>query len=287
MTTIRRKYAYWGYLFILPAFAYYLVVFFYPLVSSAYSSFHDINLLAGRFTFVGLDKYRTVLANTDFHSSVWVTIRYVAMYVPTVLVISLLLAVLISKLPARIAGSVIVLLILPFISARVTAGMIWNWILDPFLGVVNSVTGSNIQWFRGIDSALFSVVIVGIWLRIGFNVIILLGSMRSISQEIFEASVIDGAGAVRQFFAITVPLINPTILLIITLDIINSFRVFGEIISTTEGGPGGATKSIMIYLVQDVFPFDYGRAAAISVMVIVVLLSVSIVQRLFRRSVQY
>ncbi|MCG8478003.1 MAG: sugar ABC transporter permease, partial [Spirochaetales bacterium] len=111
--------------------------------------------------------------------------------------------------------------------------------------------------------------------------------MRSISREIFEASVIDGAGAARQFFAITVPLINPTILLIITLDIINSFRVFGEIISTTEGGPGGATESIMIYLVQDVFPFDYGRASAISVMVIVFLLSVSIVQRLFRRSVQY
>lgn len=285
--SLKRKYTIAGILFIAPALIYYLMVFFYPLISAVYSSFFKINILANTYKFIGLKNFTDTVMSQDFLHSVRVTFLYIAMFLPVIMVISVVLSVFVTKLPAKMSGFFIVIFILPFISANVTAGMIWNWILDPILGVVNSVTGSSISWFRGSNTALLSVVIVGVWLRIGFNVLILVGSIKGIPQEVYEAATIDGAHGLKKFFRITYPLINPTIVLVLTLEVIRSFRVFGEIMSTTGGGPGGATKSIMIYLIKDVFPLSYGRATAISVLLVIFLVIVSGLQRLLKKSIQY
>jgi len=286
-TLLEKKYAISGLLFIAPAFIYYLAVFFYPLLSAIYSSFFRVNVLANQFTFIGWKNYVDTISGQDFQHSVRVTLSYIAMFVPMIMIISVSLSLFITQFPPKVSSFFIVIFILPFISANVTAGMIWNFILDPVIGIVNTVTGSSLAWFRGTQTALFSVVIVGVWLRIGFDVIILVGSIKGIPQEIYEAARIDGAHGWKQFFHITYPLINPTIILVLTLEVINSFRVFGEIMSTTGGGPGGATKSLMIHLIKDVFPISYGRASAISILLVVSLIIISVLQRLLKKSVQY
>ncbi|WP_319472809.1 sugar ABC transporter permease [uncultured Sphaerochaeta sp.] len=285
--SLNRKYAIAGILFVAPAFIYYLAIFFYPLLSAVYSSFFKVNILANQYTFVGLKNYVETISSQDFQHSVKVTFLYIGMFIPIIMITTIALSIFVTQFPSRISGFFIVLFILPFISANVTAGMIWNFILDPVLGIVNNLTGSSLKWFRGADTALFSVVIVGLWLRIGFDVLILVGSIRGIPPEVYEASKLDGAHGLKQFFYITYPLINPTVVLVLTLEVIRSFRVFGEIMSTTGGGPGGATKSLMIYLIKDVFPLSYGRASAVSILLVFFMIVLSLLQRFLKKNVQY
>jgi ABC-type sugar transport system permease subunit len=247
----------------------------------------------GSWTFNGLKNYTNLFNRADFIRSVKVTFQYVVMLVPTLTVICLWVANTVSQMKPKASGISTTIIFLPFMVAMVSAGIIWDWVFDPGFGIVNTVLQFfNVSplpgWLRSSDTALLSTVIITIWIRCPFSIMILYGGMRNVPEELYEAADLDGVNPFQRFFKLTLPLINPQLVLALTLDMIFAFRAFDQIYSATMGGPGGATRTVMIYLIVNVFIENYGMASAITVLALLFLFVISVLQQiLFKRVVEY
>jgi multiple sugar transport system permease protein len=288
-----NRYSVHGILFVLPAVVYFLAVFFYPLVLALWNSFNRVNLISKESTWVGLRNYLKLLRSEELGSSVKITVLYVLLTVPATFVLSLLLSVTVAGMRRGAFLLFSTLFFLPFVTSAVSAGMIWGWVLDPNFGIVNTVLRAlgmrrNVLWLRSMKTALVSVAIIAVWMRLGFDILIFTSGLLGISPSYYEAARIEGASEAQRFFLITLPFLNPQMVMVLMLELIFAFRAFGTINVTTEGGPGGATKTLMIYLMKDLFHYDFGAASALTVLVMVFLISISVLQRVFlRRVVQY
>ena len=216
------------------------------------------------------------------------------MVVPSIMVLSLLISNIIAGMKKQRAINIFsTIFFLPLVASMVSAGMIWDWILDPTLGIVNNVLGAvgiehNLKWLRSPESALPAVVIIGVWIRVAFGIIIFTGGLEGIPQDYYEVAEIDGASSVKKFFRITLPLLNPQVIMVLTIELIFAFKAFDQIYVATKGGPAGATKTVMIYLLKDVFHRDYGAASVITVTLLLFLFLISFLQRQFlRKAVEY
>ena len=288
-----NRYSKYGFFFAAPAFLYFLAVFFYPLFLSLWDSFRRIEFISHTNKWVGLTQYSILFTDQRFYQSAGVTGLYVLITVPSLIILALILAGGVTSMGRRTRNALSVIYFLPVVSSMVAAGIVWQWLLDPTLGLVNNVLqaigiNTSIRWFLGPSTSLISVVIVGVWARVGFDLILLSGAMLTVPEVYYEASVMDGLGRIGQFFRITLPLINPQIVVVSTLELIFAFQVFDQINVTTHGGPGVATNTVMIYLINDVFSVDYGEACALTAVLLAVLFLVSYLQRrVVRRAVQY
>lgn len=285
---VRKKYALAGFLFVLPSFIYYLFIFLYPLILSFVNSFSKVNFLAGTSFFVGLDNYQNLFLRSDFWQAVRVTALYVIMTVPLLIVVALWIANALAKLKGRMGLVLTTLVFLPFIVSMVSAGMIWDWLFDPNLGLINSVLrfcgmSNPPSWLRNPDTALFATVIITLWIRSPFSIMILLGGIKTVPESLYEAAELDGVSASQRFFHITLPLINPQLIMVLTLETIFAFKAFDQIYVATGGGPAGSTKTLMIYMIKDLFNQNYGMASALTVLLLLVLLCISLAQQLFLR----
>jgi ABC-type sugar transport system permease subunit len=290
---IQQKYSVTGALFLLPSFVIYICVFFYPLLLCFFNSFGKVNLILGSWTFNGLKNYTNLFRREDFIRAVKVTAQYVLMLVPTLLILCLWVANTVSRMKSKASGISTTLIFLPFMVAMVTAGIIWDWVFDPTFGIVNTIlSGIGVAnppgWLRSSDYALISTVIITIWIRCPFSIMILYGGMKNVPEELYEAAELEGINPFQRFFKLTLPLINPQLVLAFTLDMIFAFRAFDQIYSATMGGPGGATRTVMIYLIVNVFIENYGMASAMTVLVILALFVISFLQQtLLKRVVEY
>ena len=288
-----NRYSIYGILFILPAFIYFLAVFFYPLILAFWNSLNRVNLISKEYHWMGFRNYARLFNSPDFYRSVKITFLYVVMSTPTTIVFSLLLSVTIVNMRKRAFLVFSTLFFLPFVTSAVSAGMIWGWILDPNFGIVNTILRvfgmkQNILWLRSAKTALASVALIGVWMRLGFDILIFTSGLLSISPSYYEAARIEGASSLQNFRFITFPFLNPQVVMVMILELIFAFRVFGTISVTTDGGPGGATKALMIYLMRDLLHYDFGTASALTVLMMLFLIAISVVQRiLLRRVVQY
>lgn len=282
----RRKYALAGFLFVLPSFIYYLLVFLYPLILSFINSFSEINIIAGSRTFTGLTNYKNLFSRVTFYKSIMVTLRYVIISVPLMLIFDLLMANILAFIKGKKGALLITLSFIPFFVSMVSAGMIWDWLMDPNLGLINTVLSflgvTNLPlWLRGTETALYSAIIINLWIRCPFGILIFIGGVKNIPQSYYEAAMIDGASAIKRFFKITLPLLNPQIIMVLTLETIFGFKIFDTIYASTGGGPAGSTKTVMIYLIKDVYQKDYGMASAITVLLVLCLFTISLLQQVF------
>jgi ABC-type sugar transport system permease subunit len=290
---VRKKYALAGFLFVLPSFIYYLFIFLYPLGLSFVNSFSKVNFLAGTRLFVGLDNYRSLFLRSDFWQAVGVTGLYVVMTVPLLIVVALWVANALAKFKGRGGLFLTTIVFLPFIVSMVSAGMIWDWLFDPNLGLINSVLRfAGVQnppsWLRSPDTALWATVVITLWIRSPFSIMILLGGIKTVPESLYEAAELDGVSAVQRFFHITLPLINPQLIMVLTLETIFAFKAFDQIYVATGGGPAGSTKTLMIYMIKDLFNQNYGMASALTVLLLLVLFCISLAQQLFlRKKVEY
>ncbi|GHV91097.1 ABC transporter permease [Spirochaetia bacterium] len=290
---IQHKYSIAGACFLLPSLIVYFCVFFYPLILCFINSFGKVNLILGSWTFNGLKNYTNLFKRADFIRAVQVTFQYVLMLVPTLLVLCLWVANTVSQMKPRASGISTTIIFLPFMVAMVSAGIIWDWVFDPGFGIVNTVLSflgmtTPPGWLRSSETALLSTVIITIWIRCPFSIMILYGGMRNVPEELYEAAEIDGVNPFQRFFKLTLPLINPQLVLSLTLDMIFAFRAFDQIYSATMGGPGGATRTVMIYLIVNVFIENYGMASAITVLALLFLFVISVLQQaLLKRVVEY
>jgi ABC-type sugar transport system permease subunit len=290
---IQQKYSMTGAVFLLPSLVIYICVFFYPLLLCFFNSFGKVNLILGSWTFNGLKNYTNLFRREDFIRAVKVTGQYVLMLVPTLLILCLWVANTVSRMKSKAAGISTTVIFLPFMVAMVTAGIIWDWVFDPAFGIVNTIlSGVGIAnppgWLRSSNYALISTVIITIWIRCPFSIMILYGGMKNVPEELYEAAELEGINPFQRFFKLTLPLINPQLVLAFTLDMIFAFRAFDQIYSATMGGPGGATRTVMIYLIVNVFIENYGMASAMTVLVILALFVISFLQQtLLKRVVEY
>jgi multiple sugar transport system permease protein len=282
-----------GFLFVFPALVYFALVFLVPLVESVIGSFYR-TVPGGDSRFVGLRLYEKVLGDSSFWQAVNNTLGLVVMSVPTTVILALALALGLHRLASlRWRSAWTAMYFLPFSVSLVAAALIWQWMYDPVYGLLNHLLGRlglpPQKWLQSLDMVRPSLAVVNVWLRLGFDTIIFLAALQAIPGEYYEAAAIDGAGAARALRHVTLPLLNPQIVMVGILEMIFNFKVFDTVYATTQGGPAGASQTVIMLLYDTAFKyFRLGEASVMAVFVFVSLLLITLLQwRLFRRQVEY
>jgi multiple sugar transport system permease protein len=217
-----------------------------------------------------------------------------AISVPCTILLSLAVAVLLDRMKARqIRNALHIVVLLPLMTSLVAAALIWQWIFDPVFGVLNLIVGwlgiPKQGWLTSPEQVIPSLSIINVWLRVGFNTTILLAGLQSIPDEYYDAALIDGASGLKAFWRITLPLLNPQIVLVTITEMIFTFKAFEQVYITTGGGPANASRVIILYLYETAFKwFRFGDASVVAVFLFLALLLVSVFQWVFvRREVEY
>lgn len=274
-----------AWLFILPSLVGFITFYAAPAVRGLLISFTDWDLLTEP-DFVGLGNYQRLVVDMDFWQSLGVTLGYVVINISVQTVLAILIAVLMD----RLAKSIFVrgVLILPYLLSNVVVGLLWLWMLDPTLGIVNaflSFTGIGRQPFLGSpDQAIAAIAGINIWRHMGYTALLVFAGLQTIPKDVYEAASIDGASEWRTFWSVTLPLLRPVLVFVLVITIIGSFQVFDTIAVTTQGGPANATRVIVWYIVEFAFDrFNMGYATTISVALFLILVVVTFIQmRLMR-----
>ena len=290
--TKRNRYTVVGFLFVLPSLLYYLFVFMGPLLLSFVNAMCRINFLLGTRDFVGFKNYSNLFSRKYFWESLFITLKFAVMSVPMMLVVDLFVANKISQFKGNLNMVLSSMVFIPFIVSMAAAGIVWDWLLDPNLGLVNNVLMAlhlpTSLWLRSPDTALYSTLLITLWIRAPFGIMILLGGISNVPGDLYEAADLDGVNAWQKFWKVTLPLINPQMVMVFTLETIYAFRAFDQIYTSTGGGPGGSTRTLMIYLIKELFNSDYGMASALTVLMLACLFLISLLEQSFlRRKVDY
>jgi multiple sugar transport system permease protein len=282
-----------GLLFVLPALLYFSAVFLLPLLESVLGSFYR-TIPGGASRFVGLRNYERVLTDPVFWQAVRNTVTLLALSAPTVVAVALAAALGLNQVRRlRWRSAWAAMYFLPFSVSLVAASLIWQWIYEPVYGFLNYLLGlaglPPQKWLTSLEQVLPSLAVVNVWVRLGFDTTIFLAALQAIPAEYYEAAAIDGAGAWRRLRHVTLPLLNPQIVMVSILELIFNFKVFDQVYATTQGGPAGASQTVIMLLYDTAFKyFRLGDASVMAVFVFACLLAVTLVQwRLFRREVEY
>lgn len=253
-----------------------------PLLYSLYMSLFNWPLVGER-TFVGLHNYSSMLQDEDFLDAVVVTLKFAALYVPVNLVLSLLLAMLLNqKVPGQ--GVFRTLFYLPSLISTVALVTIWSWAYSHEYGILNYLLSllniPAVDWLGSPDWAMRSVVIAGLW-GLGGTMLIFLAGLKGIPSELHEAAILSGAGPVRRFFGLTLPLLSPVLLFNLVTTLIAAFQQLALALLLTKGGPLKTTYMVALYIYDTAFKhFEMGYASAMSwAMFVVVLLLSMLVMR--------
>jgi len=282
-----------GLLFVLPALVYFALVFLVPLVESVIGSFYR-TVPGGESRFVGIRLYEKVLTDSTFWQAVGNTVSLRLMSVPATVALALMVALGLHRLRSIRARSVwTAMYFLPFAVSLVAAALIWQWMYDPLYGFLNHLLSRvgvpPLHWLQSLEMVRPSLAIVNVWVRLGFDTVIFLAARQAIPTEYYEAASIDGASRWQALRRLTLPLLNPQIVMVTILELIFSFKVFDTVYATTQGGPAGASQTVIMLLYDTAFKyFRLGDASVMAVSVFVSLLLVTLAQwRLFRRQVEY
>jgi multiple sugar transport system permease protein len=265
---------------------------FFPVVFSFYLSFHTWNMFSSSATFVGLGNYSAIVKNPEFWSVLKNTAYYTLGTVPLNMVISLGIAFFLNK---KLAGKKFLrtAFFAPVIMSSVAAAVIWRWVYEPSFGLLNYVLSwfgiPAVNWLNNPTSAMFALIAMGVWKSFGFNMVLFSAGLQGIPDHYYEAAQIDGAGKLRQFWNITIPLLSPTTFFVLIMSVIGSFQVFDTVYVLTSGGPLGSTKVLVFYLYEQAFKFfDMGYASAVAYLLFAVVFILTMLQmKYLRGSVHY
>lgn len=271
-----------AYLMIAPDVLGLLVFIFIPIVYAFYISLHDWNGIT-EMTFAGIKNYSNLMKDNSFWQSLWVTIKYALLYVPAVFCVSLLLASLLHGLKGKRQAFFRTAFFMPYAISTVIAGLIWVFVYDPMKGYLNQflrLFGVSSQAFLGSTTqALPSIAVVGVWLVLGYNMILFLSAIKDIPSSYYEAADIDGANSVHKFFYITLPLLKNTSMFILVMTTINSFQAFDQIKVMTNGGPANATMTTVLYIFRQAFEVNkMGYSSAIAFVLFVMIMLMTLLQ---------
>jgi len=277
------------FIFLLPMILGLLVFRLGPVVWSFFLSFQKYNPFQGG-AWVGGENYQELFQDKDFLQVLRNTVVFTVMYMPLGVITSMALALLVNN---KLKGITLfrAIYFLPVISAVAAIGTVWAWLLNPLYGLVNfslkSVFGIiGPEWLGSPKTALFTLVLVNVWHTMGYTMVIFLAGLQNIPNELLEAAVVDGAGKVKSFFRITLPLLSPTTFFVIIITIIRSFQVFDLIYIMTApaageggtvGGPANSTNVLVTSIFLNAFKYyrmGFGAAQAYILFLIVALITI-------------
>lgn len=273
-------------LFLLPALLGTLIFIIIPVLCSFGLSFAKWDLL-NPITFVGLENYKNLFNDKVFYQTLVNTIVFAISTSVFGVIIPLILA---SVLNSKIRGSEFfkTAYFLPFITPMIVIGIVWGWIFDPNIGLLNKLLHLHINWLYDVKFAMPALIAVSVWKLIGYNMIIFLSTLSSISQSLFEAAKIDGANSLQTFRHVTVPMLSPTIFFVVIITTISSFQVFDLIYLMTQGGPFNSTNVLVYSIYQNAFEyFNVGKASAIAYVLFAIILVLTLLQWKFRKKIVY
>ena len=271
--------------FITPAAIGFVVFYLYPSIRGLYFSLTKYNLL-GSPRFIGIDNYTRLVSDKLFWNALLVTVEYVLINIG----LQTVLAVGIAVLMHRLTKSTVVrgLILMPFLISNVIAALLWFWLLDYQIGLVNEFISSiglnKIAFFGDENWAIPTIALVNVWRHMGYTALLVFAGLQMIPSYVYEAAAVDGSTEWRSFWRITLPLLRPILALVLVITVTGSFQVFDTVAVTTAGGPVNASRVLQYYIVQKGFQQgEFGYASAISVILFIILAIVAIVQlRLLR-----
>jgi multiple sugar transport system permease protein len=267
-------------LFIAPAAIGFGVFYLYPTLRGIYLSFTEYSLL-GTPEFIGLENYQNIVGDELFWNAMKVTVWYVILNIGFQTIIALGLAVLMHRLTQSTVLRGLVLT--PYLISMVVVSLLWFWMLDFQIGIVNEVLEAigigRVPFFGSETWAIPTIAWVNVWRFVGYTALLIFAGLQTIPQTVYEAAAIDGSSEWRTFWQITVPLLRPILVLVLVLTVIGSFQIFDTVAVTTQGGPGNASRVIMFYIFERAFErSDFGYASALSMILFVILAGVAIAQ---------
>lgn len=285
----------WPYLLMLPTIALLVTFTLYPLVQGLMMAFFKRGVVVVPQVpstlpqYVSFDNFLGLLSDADFQTSLVKTVVFVIIAVPLNIVASLALALLLSP-QTRFFAVVRTIVFFPSMISLLIIGVSWRWLFGLNNGLVNyllSLAGiAPVPWLEQDTMAQIAMIIAWVWAQAGFNMMIFIAGLTAISADYYEAASIDGTSKWRQFTHITLPLLRPTMAVVLVLSSIEAFKVYELVVSLTGGGPGKAT----VYLIQTIYdtafqkPMQAGVAAAQSMVLFAILLLLTIVQLRLSRS---
>lgn len=274
-----------GYVFILPAIAGTLLFIVIPIFCSFSLSFTRWDLL-NPIEYVGLSNYKAVLTEPVFIKILINTFVYAVSTTVFGVLIPLILA---SVINSKIKGSEFfkTAFFLPFITPMIVIGIIWEWIFDPNIGILNHLLHLHINWLYDTHFAMPALIIVSVWKLIGYNMILFLTGFATINNDVLDAAKTDGANAVQIFTKVTIPMIKPTIFFVTIVTAISSFQVFDLIYVMTEGGPLDSTNVLVYAVYKNAFMyFNIGKASALAYILFAIIFVLAIIQFFIKRSME-
>lgn len=273
------------YFFIGPALLALVALVVYPLLYGVYISFFKTNL-ANKWEFVGLKNYISVFSDGVFVKQLGITLKFTAIVVCAHFVIGIFLAMLLNQSRPGITFFRTIL-VLPWLMPEVVIALIFKWIMNPLYGLLNyamqlmGMSEGGMSWLGDTKYAFISVVLVCIWKGYPLVMVNALAALQSVSTDIYEAARVDGANKVQTFFRIVLPSIKPVLATTLILDTVWWFKHYTIVYLMTKGGPGSDTSIVSIEIYKQAFDyFNFGKAAAMSVVVFFVCL---IISKLYRR----
>ena len=275
-----------GWVFIFPALVGTIIFIIIPVICSFGLSFARWDLL-NPIQFVGFDNYKEIVSEPLFFKILWNTIVFAISTSVLGVIIPLILACILNS---KIRGSEFykTAYFLPFITPMIVIGVVWEWIFDPNIGLLNHILHLHINWLYDTHYAMTALIIVSVWKLIGYNMVIFLSSLAGISQSMFEAAKIDGANSFQIFKNVTVPLLSPTIFFVVIITAISSFQIFDLIYLMTQGGPLDSTNVLVYAIYKNAFEyFNVGKASAIAYVLFLLILVLTLCQWNLRKKLVY
>lgn len=283
-----RKEAVSAWLFLAPFLLGISVFYLYAFFNNVYISFTNKKSF-GIPDFIGFANYQKLFASDKFYLSLFNTFKYVLICVPAVIIISVLLATLLnSKIKGK--GFYRTMIFIPAVTMPAAIGLVWRWMMNYEFGLINAALEGlglpRVAWLADPKISLIAVSIVLIWTDVSTRMVILLAGLQGIPKVYYEAAKIDGAGPVRQFFRITLPMLSPTIFFCMVMEIIGVFQIFDFIYLMMRRGSSGmpGARSIVTRFYEEAFiSFNKGYAAAISIVLFFIILVITIVQMVAKK----
>ncbi len=272
-------------LFLIPALVGFLGFYVWPALRGIYLSFTDYNLLRDP-EWIGLENYENIAQDPVFFNAIGVTLQYVAVNIGVQTTLALGVAVLLHRFTRSIVVRGVILL--PYLIANVIVALIWYWLCDYNLGLINAGLDAlgfdRVGFFGDENLSMTTIALVNVWRHLGYTSLLIFAGLIAIPRDVYEAAEVDGAGEWRIFRSVTLPLLRPVLAFVLVVTIVGSFQIYDTIAVTTGGGPVNATRAINVYIYERAFrQLDFGYASALAVLLMLLLIGVAFIQnRLLR-----
>ena len=287
----RRKYSKrvvnewcWSWLLVAPTIIGLVVLNIFPMIQTLILSFYKSGDFGKGNIFVGFANYAKMFADTQVWDAVVNTLLYTLLVVPVTIIISLILAVLLNS---KVRGKSLfrTIYFIPMVAAPAAVTMVWKWLYNNQFGLINHILASvglpAQEWINDPSIALLSISIIGVWSSIGYDMVLLLAGLQEIPKDFYEASDIDGAGPIRKFFAITLPLISPTMFFVTITALIQAMQVFDYIymmIDVTSPAYNSTVSLVYLFYNNSFKYMNKGYGSTVVVLLLAIIMVITAVQ---------